>query len=177
MLVLYSIYAGHGIPDEISHSAYLLPIDGYGSDVTTGYKLDNLYTDLGNLPVASVTVFIDACFSGSKREGDKLLSARGISVRVKQGIPLGNMVVFTASSGDETAYHYQNQSHGLFTYFLLKKLKETRGDVTYDDLFSYIQSNVKMMSFQNYRKIQTPTVRVSERMNNVWKAIKINKTN
>lgn len=170
-------YAGHGIPDEISHSAYLLPIDGYGSDVTTGYKLDNLYTDLGNLPVASVTVFIDACFSGSKREGDKLLSARGISVRVKQGIPLGNMVVFTASSGDETAYHYQNQSHGLFTYFLLKKLKETRGDVTYDDLFSYIQSNVKMMSFQNYRKIQTPTVRVSERMNNVWKAIKINKTN
>ena len=28
-------YAGHGIPDEQNKSAYLLPIDGYGSDVTT----------------------------------------------------------------------------------------------------------------------------------------------
>lgn len=169
-------YAGHGIPDEVSHSAYLLPVDGYGSDVTTGYKLDDLYADLGNVPVSSVTIFIDACFSGSKREGDKLASARGIAIKVKQGLPLGNMVVFTASSGDETAYHYQNQSHGLFTYFLLKKLKETRGDVTYDDLFSYIQDNVKMASFQNYRKIQTPTVKASMRMNDLWKTMKLTNT-
>ena len=168
-------YAGHGIPDEASCSAYLLPVDGYGSDVTTGYKLDNLYADLGNLPISSVTVFIDACFSGSKREGDRLASARGIAIKVKQGIPVGNMVVFTASSSDETAYHYKNKSHGLFTYFLLKKLKETQGDVTYDDLFSYIQSNVKMASFQNYRKIQTPTVKASVQMNNSWKTMKLNK--
>lgn len=168
-------YAGHGIPDEASCSAYLLPVDGFGSDVTTGYKLDNLYADLGNLPISSVTVFIDACFSGSKREGDRLASARGIAIKVKQGIPVGNMVVFTASSSDETAYHYKNKSHGLFTYFLLKKLKETQGDVTYDDLFSYIQSNVKMASFQNYRKIQTPTVKASVQMNNSWKTMKLNK--
>ena len=154
----------------------MLPVDGYGSDVTTGYKLDDLYMDLGNLPVSSVTVFIDACFSGSKREGDKLASARGIAIKVKQGMPVGNMIVFTASSGDETAYHYKDQSHGLFTYFLLKKLKETRGDITYDELFSYIQSSVKMASFQNYRKIQTPTVKASVQMNNLWRAMKLTKT-
>lgn len=169
-------YAGHGIPDEISHAAYLLPVDGYGSDIATGYKLDDLYADLGNLSVSSVTVFIDACFSGSKRDGDKLASARGITIRVKQGVPLGNVVVFTASSGDETAYHFKNQSHGLFTYFLLKKLKETRGDVTYDALFSYIQEHVKMASFQTYRKLQTPTVNASMRMNSLWKSMKLSKT-
>jgi len=43
-------YAGHGIPDESSKNAYLLPIDGYGSDVTTGYKLDELYKTLGKMP-------------------------------------------------------------------------------------------------------------------------------
>jgi len=37
-------YAGHGIPDESSKTAYLLPVDGFGSDVATGYKLDDLYT-------------------------------------------------------------------------------------------------------------------------------------
>ena len=34
-------YAGHGIPDEKSQSAYLLPVDGYGSDVESGYKIDD----------------------------------------------------------------------------------------------------------------------------------------
>lgn len=169
-------YAGHGIPNETTQSAYLLPVDGYGSDVTTGYKLDNLYADLGNISVSSVTIFIDACFSGSKRDGDKLASARGIAIKVKPSMPLGNTVVFTASSGDETAYHYPNQSHGLFTYFLLKKLKETKGDVTYYELYSYIQDNVKMTSFQNYRKIQTPTVKTSIQMNNSWETMKINET-
>lgn len=50
-------YAGHGIPDEQNKSAYLLPIDGYGSDVTTGYALEDLYKALGSLPSKSVTVF------------------------------------------------------------------------------------------------------------------------
>ena len=33
-------YAGHGIPDESSKSSYLLPVDGYGNDINTGYGLD-----------------------------------------------------------------------------------------------------------------------------------------
>ena len=33
-------YAGHGIPDESTQTAYLLPVDGSGSDFNTGYSLD-----------------------------------------------------------------------------------------------------------------------------------------
>lgn len=42
-------YAGHGVPNESNKSAYLLPIDGFGSDLTTGYKLDDLYASLGQV--------------------------------------------------------------------------------------------------------------------------------
>ena len=50
-----------------SRTAYLLPVDGIGTDISTGYKLDDLYSALGNIPTKNVTVFMDACFSGSKR--------------------------------------------------------------------------------------------------------------
>lgn len=166
-------YAGHGIPDEMNKSAYLLPVDGDGSDVVTGYKLDDLYAQLGALHVKNVTIFMDACFSGSKRDGSKLASARGVAIKVRPSAPQGNMLVFTASNGDETAYGYSDKSHGLFTYFLLKKLQETSGNVTYGELFDYIESNVKMKSFQVNRKLQTPTAVIAPAFASNWKNLQL----
>lgn len=162
-------YAGHGVPDEKNRSAYLLPVDGDGSDISTGYKLDDLYKELSSLKVKNITVFIDACFSGSKRDGGKLTSARGIAIKVAPTTPKGNMIVFTASSGDETAYGYNEKSHGLFTYYLLKKLQESKGDVSYEELFNYIEENVKFTSFQTNRKPQTPTVVTAPEYQRVWR--------
>lgn len=62
-------YAGHGIPDPSDQSAYLLPVDGDGRYVTTGYKVDELYQKLGAMPAKSTTVLLDACFSGANRDG------------------------------------------------------------------------------------------------------------
>ena len=56
-------YAGHGIPNEADKSANLLPVDGYSSNVETGYSLKDLYAALSEHPAKSVTVFLDACFS------------------------------------------------------------------------------------------------------------------
>lgn len=41
-------YAGHGIPDESNMSSYILPVDGYGTDVSSGYGLDKLYSELSS---------------------------------------------------------------------------------------------------------------------------------
>ena len=166
-------YAGHGIPDESSKTAYLLPIDGYGSDPTTGYKLDDLYTKLGSLPAKQVIVFMDACFSGSQRSGDMLASARGVAIKAVQGKPSGNMVVFSATQGDETAYPYQEKGHGLFTYFLLKKLQESKGEITLGELSNYITANVKQQSIVVNSKSQTPTVTPSASMGGNWKSKKL----
>jgi len=165
-------YAGHGIPDDASKSAYLLPVDGYGSDVTTGFSVDKLYFELGSMSAKFVTVFLDACFSGAKREGDMLMSARGVAIRTKSGQPVGNMVVFTASTGDETAAGNDKEHHGLFTYYLLKKIQETQGDVTYDVLANFIKENVEKHSVLEGKR-QTPTVIHSAEVQSMWKTWKL----
>lgn len=168
-------YAGHGIPDEKSKNAYLLPTDGYGSDVATGYSLENLYKTFGSLPSKSITVFLDACFSGAKRDGNMLASTRGVAIKVKQTIPVGNMVVFTAAQGDETAYPYKEEEHGLFTYYLLKKLQETKGNATLGELSDYIKEQVERQSIVTNGKLQSPSIMATSSIGNEWKNWTLNK--
>lgn len=164
---LFVYYAGHGIPDEASRTAYLLPVDGYGTDVSTGYSIDMLYKELGELTSENI-VFLDACFSGAKREGGMLAEARGVAIKVKPGTPQGNTVVFSAAQGDETALPYHEKYHGMFTYFLLKKIKETKGNVTLRDLSDYIITNVSRNSVDVNSKPQTPTTISSSRISGEW---------
>lgn len=165
-IIIY--YAGHGFPDESSKSAYLLPVDGVGSDVSTGYKLDDLYATLGKMSVKQITVFMDACFSGSKREDGMLASARGVALKAKSGVPQGKMVVFSAAQGDETAYPNREQQHGLFTYYLLKKLQETKGNISLNELGKYITKQVSQQSILLNNKPQTPCVTPSVEIGSEW---------
>lgn len=153
-IILY--YAGHGIPNEGNGSAFLLPVDGVGNDISTGYSLDKLYADLSSKPAKNVIVLLDACFSGAKRDGGMLASARGVAIKAKQNSPKGNMVVLSAAQGDETAYPYKEKGHGMFTYYLLKKLQETKGDITFGELADYVTSEVKKQSIVINGKMQTP---------------------
>lgn len=166
-------YAGHGIPDESTKDAYLLPVDGYGDDPSTGYSLNELYKTLNEVPSKSTLVFLDACFSGANRDGSMLASARGVAIKAKPTAPIGNMIVFSAAQGDETAYPYKDKGHGLFTYYFLKKLQETKGDVTLGELSEYITDQVGKQSIVINRKSQTPNVSVSSSMQEDWKKMKI----
>ena len=168
-------YAGHGVPNESSNDSYLLPIDTDGRSVEVCYPLSKLYEELGSMNAKSVIVFMDACFSGAQRGEGMLAAARGVAIEARPAEPQGNMVVFSAASGDQTAYPYQEQGHGLFTYFLLKKLQETKGAVTLGDLGNYIIDNVTKESVVSNGKSQTPTVMVSSTIGNNWKEIVIRK--
>lgn len=166
-------YSGHGIPDEKTNEAYIIPIDGKGTNTATCYSLNTLYKTLAATKATNVTYFMDACFTGANREGSMLVAARGVAREAKKGKIEGKSVVFSASSGDETAMTYADKQHGLFTYYLLKKLQETEGDVTYEDLASYISKNVKKDAFLLNEKPQTPVVATSPAAANNWKTMKL----
>lgn len=166
-------YAGHGIPDEGSKDAYLLPVDGMGSNPSTGYKLSDLYAALGESNAKSSVVFLDACFSGAQRNGEMMASARGVAIKAKAAAPKGNMVVLSAASGDETAYPYYEKGHGMFTYFLLKILQDTQGQVTIGEISDYVTTQVGRKSIVENSKSQTPTATVSPSMENDWKTMKL----
>jgi hypothetical protein len=128
---------------------------------------------LNEVPSKSTLVFLDACFSGANRDGSMLASARGVAIKAKPTAPIGNMVVFSAAQGDETAYPYKDKGHGLFTYYFLKKLQETKGDVTLGELSEYITDQVGKQSIVINRKSQTPNVSVSSSLQEDWKKMKI----
>ena len=166
-------YCGHGIPDEKTGEAYIIPVDGKGTNTATCYSLNQLYKTLSNTKAANVTYFMDACFTGANKEGSMLVAARGVAREPKKESIDGNTVVFSASSGDETAMTYEEKGHGLFTYYLLKKLQETGGDVSYYELAAYINRNVKKDAFLLNEKPQTPVVAVSQDAVPTWKGMKL----
>lgn len=166
-------YCGHGIPDEKTGQAYLIPVDGKGTNMTTCYSLKNLYKTLAATKAESITYFMDACFTGANKDGSMLVAARGVAREPVKETLAGKTVVFSASSGDETAMTLEEQGHGLFTYYLLKKLQETEGNVTYGELADYINKNVKKDAFLINEKPQTPVVATSPAVQNTWKNMKL----
>lgn len=161
-------YCGHGIPDENTNEAYLIPVDGKGANIVTCYSLNKLYTTLSATKAANITYFLDACFTGANREGSMLVAARGVAREAKKEVLSGNTVVFAAASQDETAMAYTEKTHGMFTYFLLKKLQDTKGDVTYGELAEYIKKNVQKESLLVNDKAQSPNIATSVAVTESW---------
>jgi len=118
---IYFYYAGHGAPEIKENAAYLIPYDGDPNyALQTGYKLDNIYDNLAKMNAKSVTVFLDACFSGANRENEMLLAdARPLMMEVNSPVANG-ITVFSATSSNQISSAWAQQKHGLFSYFLMK---------------------------------------------------------
>jgi len=162
-------YSGHGMPDEASHNAYLLPVDGYSTDTRSGVSTADFYKLLSNMKTRQTLVFLDACFSGAKREGGMMQAARGVAIKAKAApVVSSNMVVFSAATGDETAWPLKEKQHGLFTYNILQQLNEHNGCVSLGELSDQVTAEVKSLSMKKNGKMQTPTV-TAPNGNNSWR--------
>jgi hypothetical protein len=56
---------------------------------------------------------------------------------------------------------------------LLKKLKETKGNVTMGELSQYIQDQVKRYSIVENGKSQTPSTMASQVLGDSWKGMRL----
>lgn len=162
-------YAGHGVPDVKTDKAYMVPVDGSPIDVEQLYSLERLYNTLGTMPAKSVTVFLDACFSGTRRNGQMMVEGtRSVVIDVEEEMLKGNVVVFSAADGFQTAHPFRDKRHGLFTYYLLKSLQDSNGEITLDELFSNVKRGVmREASLNSYD--QTPTVNTPSELEILWK--------
>ncbi len=162
-------YAGHGAPSEATQEAFLIPVDAHQVNPNICFNLQDIYNQFKALTNNRVTVFLDACFSGVNRDNSMIASSRGVAIAPKKNKVEGNLVVFSAASGIETAWPYHAEGHGLFTYFLLKKLQETQGNVDYQTLYQYLYENVRKISNNINRKLQTPTINQSPNLGETWR--------
>ena len=161
-------YAGHGVPN--GEETYLLPVDANPEKPQQMWSLKEMYTTLSEMPCSSAICLLDACFSGTRRNGEPLTQGgRGVRVSERPKDPVhGNLVVLSAADAKQTAYPFADEKHGLFTYFLLKCLQESNGTVNIDNLFQQISTKVSLEAAMATRQ-QTPCIQVSEDLADTWK--------
>lgn len=166
---LFVYYSGHGVPNKSGDTIYLFPSDGKISRLKTqGYSINRLYESLEKLEAKSVTVFLDACFSGGSRTSEtikteNIVAMKGVKIKPKNdGAYLNNpnFTVFNSSTGDETSIGYDESETGLYTYFLCAGLQgkadmNNDNKITSGELQKYLLDNVTETS-KKIRGVQTP---------------------
>ncbi len=167
-------YAGHGLPDETTKEPFIIPVDVSGTELNYAINLNDIYAKLTEYPSKRVTVFLDACFTGGARNQGLVSARSGIRIKPITNELESNLVVFSATSEEQTALPYKDTKHGLFTYYLLLKLQQTEGNVSYSDLSDYIIEEVSLKSILINSKEQNPQVNVSSSLGDSWKYWKIN---
>ncbi len=160
---IFIYYSGHGAPNPKTGDAYLVPYDGDPSFIAqTGYPLKKLYETLGKLPAKEIIVALDSCFSGAGGRSVLAKGARPLVMNLQDNMVLSkNLTILSASSGEQISSTYDEKGHGLFTYFLLKGIKDEDvvkldGSIKIDDLFGYIKPQVERIARRQYNNEQTP---------------------
>lgn len=119
---VFVFYSGHGVPGMNDGRQYLLPVDGHPDKAEIGgYPVELLYGNLAKLDARSVTVILDACFSGESPRGTLVRNASGIRVTPRE-IPQVSFTVVSAARIDQVASWDKEAKHGLFTKHLLEAL-------------------------------------------------------
>ena len=187
-------FAGHGFTDY-DHNPYLAPagIDysrikafkgseiSNASPLTSGdtkrllkqcIRIDTLCNWFNRVQFKSLTVIVDASFDGNQRDGLPLVTIKHGDSKVK-GLRLRNdVVVMTAAAFDKTAYAFDEQRHGFFTYFILKELKKCKGNINHSDLFNNVDRELqKESAIQGL--LQIPTIAVGGKLKDSWTTLRL----
>jgi hypothetical protein len=159
---VFVYYSGHGAPNAKTGDAYLVPYDGDPTFIAeTGYSLARLYESLGKLKAKEIVIVLDSCFSGGGGRSVLAKGAKPLVITMNTPNIKKNLAVMTASSGDQISSAYEEQGHGLFTYYMLKGIKNenvTRpdGSIKLDDLFNYVKPQVERIARKQFNNEQTP---------------------
>jgi len=153
-------FSGHGISSQNTNSTGILPFD-VDPNYSVGLPVSKLYQDLAAMGAKSVTVLLDACFTGQTRSSDMLIAnARPVVVRAAPSKVPSNVTVISAASGAQISGAVEEKEHGLFTYFLLKGLggeadQNKDAVLNVKELSSYVASKVREKAALDGRE-QTP---------------------
>ena len=150
-------FAGLGMVDTDTACRYILPVDASLNHLSaTGVSVNDMLNQLNGLSAKSVVAIFDAPFSGFDRKGDTMTKSRGVALKPSPIECNDNTVVCMSCATDGVSYSSADYSHGLFTYALLKHLKETKGECSLQDLMDYSSKWIKKTTVTNYGKVQSP---------------------
>jgi hypothetical protein len=160
---VYFFYSGHGAPDAVSGSAYVLPYDGDPAALDqTALPLSKLTERLSKTKASESVAFVDACFSGAGGRSVLPKGARPL-VRVQAPAVARGVAMLSSAGASEISSATPDGSNGLFSKYLLEALGRGGGDVDGDyqisleELRAFVEPRVaREARLQN--RVQTPTL-------------------
>jgi|GEM_PF-1066763 len=162
---VFIFYSGHGAPDLESKKGYFVPVDCDPAAVAlNGYSTEVFYKNLTQLPYKSITVVLDACFSGATQKGMLIRNASPIFINAETAVLNDERsAVFSSSAGDQISSWYPEKYHSLFTYFFLKGLQgeadeDNNGEISLKEMEIYLKGNVSPLSRRLHRRDQNPQI-------------------
>ena len=168
---VFVYYAGHGAPGK-GGDAYLVPVDADPATLhLNGIRLERLYLNLTKIPAISITVVLEACFSGASQSGSVISNASPVFLRAKTPkVPKG-ITVLSAGSANQLASWEKDKTSGLFTkYFLtgmsgaadVKPYGNGDGRVEYRELDAYLEDTLTYYARRYYGRDQTAQIVVGQ---------------
>ena len=122
---VYVFYSGHGFPSQDGKGLYFLPFNVDKQYLErTSVKQRELIAALQTAQAKSVTLFIDACYSGQTRNGETLVAGiKPLAPKIdEQAYPL-DFTVITASAFDQLSSASADLKHGIFSFYLMKGME------------------------------------------------------
>lgn len=146
---VYVFYSGHGLPTQDGSGLYWLPQRANRDLISkTGILLSEVNSDIQASKPKSVTLFMDACYSGQARGGETLVaSARPIALKSQPTTFPANFTVISASQADQISSSSPDLQHGIFSYYLMRGMEgeadlNKDGKITLDETQQYLSENV-----------------------------------
>ena len=156
---LIVFYSGHGLPSEDGKSLYFLPHNAHRELIEeTAINQSKIVNAIQLAQPRSVTMFIDACYSGQARSGETLLaSAKPVTLKSTASAYPEGFTVITASQPDQISWSSPNLKHGIFSFFVMKGLEgdadeNKDGKITTGELQSYLSDMVPRQAMSMSKK-------------------------
>ncbi len=171
---VFIYYSGHGAPDPTTNEAYLVPTDCDPVMMgLTAYPINVLYGNLPKIEAKSITVVIDACFSGGTNTGKWLVpNASPALIKVNNPVATNNNFnILTSSKNNQISSWYPEKRHSMFTYFLLKAVigdTDLNNDkkITFKEIYDFVSDRAEGVPYYAKRlhggRIQTPVMHTAD---------------
>jgi uncharacterized caspase-like protein len=159
---VYVYYSGHGLPTADGQGLYVLPQRADRDFIDkTAITQAEINTAIQAAKPKSVTIFLDACYSGQARTGETLLaSARPVALKVERQLFPEAFTVISASQADQISSSSPDLKHGIFSFYLMRGMEgdadtNRDGRITAGEMHSYLTEQVtRQAGMQN--RLQQP---------------------
>ncbi len=164
-------YAGQGLANPRTKAPYMMPVDITPGKIKEAISIEFLYKKIWESRSSKNIIVIDASFNNRARK----IGLRGPdtpTIIPRKEVLSGNTIVFMAVSEEHTSNIYDEKHHGLFTYYFLKELKKSKGNISLLKLSNLLKTDVSTKAIE-LGFHQMPMILESIAIRDMWQDWKI----